>query len=191
MMSTITQKPISGKETRLQLWTYPRYKWEVTFNVLPAGLGVGFGAASDFETFVGFWNSVAGSALPFHYADPVDFSVTAQPLGDGDGATTQFSCVRAFGGFVEPTQDVTQSGFLLYDNGSLVSGSAYTFLTDPNWGFTYGVQFNTAPLSGHAVTATFNYQWPCRFDEDSADFENFMWNLYSLKKITFTSMKVD
>ena len=188
---TIAQKAISGKETRLQLWTYPRWRWDVSFSVLPAGQDAsGFGNNADFQTMIGLWNSVAGSALPFHYTDPYDNAVTTQGLGTADGTTTAFNCVRAFGGFTEPVQDVTQSGFLLYDNGSLVSGANYTFLTDVNWGFTYGVNFNTAPTTGHAITATFSYQWPCRFDADSADFSNFMYNLYELKKTSFTSMKV-
>ena len=385
LTSTISQKAISGKETRLQLWTYPRYKYEVTFNALPVGELTGFGASADFETMVGFWNSVAGSALPFHYTDPYDNAVTAQLLGTGTGSAVSYNFVRTLGGFVEPVQDVTQSSVYVYvsdyqgntlylstprtnfveysqalatspwtasnmtvgspqtdplggstgtlcletianglhyfsqtlassvpavnsvctvsafiaphtrtiafleastrtgagvgayfnlsgagsvgtvvgsgvtagiaasangyyrcwvtynngagsnvpsvivypsvngaDAGTGYMGNAsdglavwgvqletnatvgayirttsapaaqtdYSFETDANWGLTYGVTFAVAPLSGASVTATFSYQWACRFDEDTATFENFLYNLYNLKKITFTTMKV-
>lgn len=183
MWDTLVQKPISGKETRLQLWTAPRYQWSLSFSYLGAS-----GANTDWQTLSGFFNSVAGAALPFHWTDPYDNAVTTQSLGTGDGTTTQFNFIRALGGFIEPVQDVTQSSVTVYNNGT--STSAFTYLTDPNWGLTYGIQFNTAPASGHTITATFTYNWPCRFDKDNADFDNFLFNFWSLKKLTFTSMKV-
>jgi uncharacterized protein (TIGR02217 family) len=191
LWDTLLQKPISGKETRLQLWTAPRYQYTASFSILGSnGASVSGTTNSDWNTLLGFFNQVGGSALPFHFYDNTDNAVTTQLLGTGDGTTTQFNLVRTLGNFVEPIQDGTQSGFLLYNNGSLVSGSNYTFVTDPQWGFTYAVNFNTAPASGHSITATFNYNWPCRFDDDKLAFSQFMLNYHELKKCTFTTMKV-
>lgn len=186
MFSTIPQKAISGKETRLQLWTYPRYKFEASFDYLGSAAGVN----TDWQTLLGFWNSVAGSALPFHWNDPDDNAITAQSLGVGNASQTIFNFIRSLGGFVEPIQDVTPGSVTIYLNGVSQSPSSYTLLTDPNWGLTYAVQFNSAPGAGVAVTATFNYNWPCRFEADEAQFSNFMFRFWELKKLSFQSVKV-
>jgi uncharacterized protein (TIGR02217 family) len=177
--STITQKPISGKETRLSNWTYQRYQWELQFAYL---------SQSDWQTLEAFFNSVNGSALPFHYNDPNDNAVTGGSLGTGDGTTTQFNFIRTLGGNIAPVQDVTQSGVVIKVNGT--STGAYTFLTDANWGFTYGIQFTSAPASGAAITATFNYNWPCRFDDDELAFSEMLSQMWELRKCSFTSLKV-
>jgi len=386
MMDTITQKPVSGKETRLQLWTYPRRQFTLSYNVLPAGLGTGgINANTDLQTLEGFFNSVAGSALPFHWTDPYDNAVVAASLGTGNASTVSYNFIRPFGGFVEPIQDVTQNtvsvyvddyqGNLLWLNtartnyvkysqavstspwalaalsattgqtdpeggttaialketavtsthsttqtiasplpanstnlvlsafiapltrtiaymkvtnlagttysayfnlsstgtigttvgAGIVAGitqltngyyrcwfefpsgatgstapvititpsasgsdagnyagntsdglyvwgvqlennttvgnyiptttvqlaqTDYAFQTDANWGLTYGITFAVAPANSAAITWTGSYQWACRLDEDSTDFNNFMYNYFELKKISFTSMKV-
>lgn len=181
--ATVTQKSISGKETRLQLWTFPRYKIELNFDYLGSA-----GANTDWQTLVGFFNKVGGAATPFHFADAVDNAVANQSLGTGDGTTTQFNFIRPLGGFVEPVQDVTQASVAVKVNGSPTS--AYTFVTDPNWGFTYALNFNSAPAVSAAITASFSYNWACRFDDDTAAFSNLMSNFWELQKLPMTTIKV-
>ena len=111
---TLVQKPISGKETRLQLWNYPRYQYTLSFSVLGSGAQVAGTTNTDWNTLLGFFNQVGGSALPFHYYDSVDNSITNQALGTGNGTTTQFNFIRTLGGFIEPTQDVTQSSVQVF-----------------------------------------------------------------------------
>lgn len=181
---SIKQEAISGKETRLQLWTCPRYRYEIAVDYLGSGAA---GQNQDWQTLMGFFNSVAGSALPFHWTDANDGLAANQLLGTGNGAQTVFNFVRALGGFTEPVQDVAAVSQIT------VAGTpttAYTLLTDPNWGLTYALQFATPPASGAAVAASFTYNWACRFDEDSAPLENFMANFWQLRKITFETMKV-
>ena len=383
---TLIQKPISGKETRLQLWTYPRYQYTLSFSVLGSGAQVAGTTNTDWNTLIGFFNQVGGAALPFHFYDANDNSVTAQSLGEGNGTTTTFNFIRSLGGFIEPIQDVTQNSVYVYVNdfqGNLLrvstsrtnyveysaatstspwsltnltattgqldpagntsavefletvtngvhsisqtiqtplpgnstnlvvsafikpqsrtiaymkvtnlAGSTYTayfnltstgsigttsgsplstgitylpsegyyrcwiefpsgssgstapvitispsvsgadagsyagntsdglyiwgvqlennttvgnyigttstqatetdysFVTDANWGFTYAITFEYAPLNNAAITATFSYNWPCRFDDDKMAFSQFMSNYWDCKKVVFSSMKV-
>ena len=49
--------------------------------------------------------------------------------------------------------------------------------------------FNTAPGSGLIITADFTYYFRCRFIDDKYDFENFMYRLWQLKKLTFISVR--
>jgi uncharacterized protein (TIGR02217 family) len=181
---TIKQEAISGKEYRVQLWTYPRYKYEVPVSYLGSGAA---GQNQDWQTLSGFFNAVAGAALPFLWTDPYDQDVTDQSLSTGDGTTRIFNFLRTLGGFIEPCQAVQTIATVK------VAGTptaAYTLLTDPNFGLTYGLQFAAAPTSGQSITWTGTYAWPCRFDADSAELSNFAFTFWELKKISFETVKV-
>jgi hypothetical protein len=39
------------------------------------------------------------------------------------------------------------------------------------------------------ITADFSYWFRCHFVDDSYDFENFMYRLWQLKKLTFISVR--
>jgi uncharacterized protein (TIGR02217 family) len=185
LQSTTKQEAISGKETRLQNWTYGRYKYELSFEYLGANA-----RNSDFQLLLSFFQLVAGSALPFHFNDIADNQVTGQLIGTGDGTTRSFNFVRTLSLITEPTQDVTPSSVTIRLATVAQNPATYSLVADPNWGFTYGVQFNTAPGAGVPVTADFSYMWPCRFDDDTAQFSQFMYQFWELKKLTFTTMKV-
>ena len=51
------------------------------------------------------------------------------------------------------------------------------------------VTFTTAPASGAAITADITYAWRVRFTEDQAEFNEFMYRLFELKKLSFMSVK--
>jgi hypothetical protein len=52
------------------------------------------------------------------------------------------------------------------------------------------VTFTTAPTAVGSITWTGSFDWLCQFDDDSADFQNFLFNYWSLGKIKFTSARV-
>jgi len=182
---TTKQEAVSGMEIRIGTYTYPRWKWTASVSLLQSVAGV-----ADFQTMIGFMNSLNGGALPFKYTDPDDHAVTAQAFGAGDGATTQFQLVRAFGGFVEPV-------FTLNGAPSIyIAGSLKTVTTDYTISATGVVTFTSAPSAAAALTWTGSYYWLCRFDDDTYEFSAFGANLqntgfqYSLSKISFTSIKL-
>jgi hypothetical protein len=51
------------------------------------------------------------------------------------------------------------------------------------------LNFSTAPGSELIITADFSYYFRCRFIDDKYDFENFMYRLWQLKKLTFISVR--
>jgi hypothetical protein len=51
------------------------------------------------------------------------------------------------------------------------------------------VTFGTAPSSELIITADFTYYFRCRFIDDKYDFENFMYRLWQVKKLTFISVR--
>jgi hypothetical protein len=97
IQSTGRQPSIGGQETRIAYWSYPKYRYEYSFEVLRQSAGL-----TEADTLAGFYNSLGGPAGFFGYVDPDDFTVTNQALGTGDGVTTVFQLVRSRGGFTEP-----------------------------------------------------------------------------------------
>jgi len=72
----------------------------------------------------------------------------------------------------------------VYLNGVTQSPGSYS--VDPNTGL---VTFGTPPGSGRVITADYSYFFRCRFIDDSYAFENFMFRLWQLKKLTFISVR--
>lgn len=186
MWKTIKPVAISGKESAIALWSYPRYQYELVYNVLRTGSIAG-STYTEWQTLLGFYNARNGGFDSFLFDDEDDDSVTTQNIGTGDGTTTAFQLVRSLGGFAEPVlaPNVVTT---VYDNGTPVNPLNYTV---NNWAATNpGVlAFTSAPAAGHTITATFTYYWPCRFVEDSCEFEKMLSGRYAVKKLTFMTIK--
>jgi uncharacterized protein (TIGR02217 family) len=174
---TVQQKALGGKRTAVPLQSYPTYSYEISFNVLRTAL-----ALAELQTLRGFINSVQGPAQLWAYSDPNDNSVTNQEFGLGDGTTTSFQLVRAFGGFAEPVWLPVQFPTVM------VSGTPTTsYLLSP----TGSITFASAPASGAPLTWTGSYYWPCRFDEEVTQFENNFFGFFKLQSLKFSTEKLD
>jgi hypothetical protein len=197
---TVTQVAMSGKEVRFANRTQARYKYELVVESLSSNSANANLVAQSKQTLEGFFNQCLGGALIFNYWDVDDCQVTAQEFSVGDGVTTSFQLGRASGGWVDlifaplnqagpvvvpnpngaGTINAPYPAPLIYDNSSLVSSANYTI--------TNGlVAFNYAPTSGHALTWTGNFYWPCNFDDDTLALAKFMGGLWEAKSIKFTS----
>lgn len=198
---TRKQVAIAGMETTIADMPYPRYTWEVIYNVLRQGSSL-YAAGDSFTewaTLMGFFNSRNGGADSFLYQDdddktaPTDSPIQNTVTGSntGDGATLVFQLQRALGGFVEPifAPNVVTN---VKVNGGVVSGANYT-TTLWETGNANGpgkIVFNggSAPGNGLSVTATFTYYWPARFMSDQCQFEKFMSNRWRVKKLAWESL---
>lgn len=190
MWKTLQQEAISGADYRTALWLTPRFNWTIAFSYL--GANAAAQQSSDWQTLLAFFDTVQGSLLPFHYVDPYDSVATDQLIGTGDGSNANFTFQRSItaGGFTSTLPVVDVLAVTDIKVGGTSIGGDYGFQSDPVYGFNYGVVLENAPGAGKAVTATFNYAWPCRFDKDNADFNNLYYGFWELKEIKFTSMKV-
>ncbi len=95
-------------------------------------------------------------------------------LATGDGATTSFTLARALGGFVEPVGWATSVSQVSVGGAAQSSGWS---LAAPN-----SLVFATPPASGAAIAASFAYAFLCRFDDDAAEFEQVMQNLWTARE---------
>jgi len=174
--STVKQDAISGKRVRVPLWTFPTYSYEIPISYLRSD-----SVNLEWQTLVGFINSVLGAGLLWAYNDPTDNAVTNQGFGEGDGSTTTFQLVRALGGFTEPV-------FLLNGTPTIkVAG----VLTVPSSFSAYGaVTFASPPANGALLTWTGNFYWPCRFDDDVTDLSQFVQLIWESKALKFSTEKL-
>jgi len=181
------QDSFGGLQTSVAYWSYPKWAWELSYSVLREGT-FGIGSFTELTQLLGLFQSMRGGYDSFLYTDADDNAVVDQVLGIGDGVTKDFQLVRSYANFIEPMfapNTVTN----VKDNGGIVSGANYTVNA---WGSAKPgvISFVTAPASGHAITATFSFYFPCRFDDDSMTFEKFLNQMFANKSVKFTSIKL-
>lgn len=78
---------------------------------------------------------------------------------------------------LERIQNVTSLAGV-YVNGTLASPSSYTLGNLPA-----AITFNTAPGAGAVITWAGSYSYLCHFSEDTAEFSQFLYQLYKLRTI--------
>ena len=184
--ATRIQRAVNGRELRALDQPYPIWSWTLTYPLLRdksdtrgPGPGVGY---DELRTLAGFFLQQQGAFQPFLFDDPTDRSVTAQLLGTGDSSAIAFQLVRAMGNFAEP---VTAPNLVsaVYFDGVLQSPASYS--VDSTTGL---VTFTSPPPSGQAITADFTYYFRVRFADDTAEFENFMLQLWQARQIKLQSV---
>ena len=193
--ATRIQRAVSGRELRVVEQPNPIWTWTLTYSMLrdahdmraASGPGVGY---DELRTLMGFFLQQQGAFQPFLFDDPTDDQASAQPLGTGDGSATVFQLVRTMGvglpggGFAEPIT-APNGVYAIYFNGIRQGGSSYG--VDAATGL---VTFTSPPPAGQLVTADFSYYFRVRFADDTADFENFLYQLWALKQVKLQSVFV-
>ncbi len=178
--STTVQAARSGKETRIGNWTYPIYHWELVYDFLRADP-----SAPELQQLMAFFNAAGGQLGNWLYQDQDDNQATNQIIGIGDGVTTTFQLVRSFGGYIEPiwAPNVVSSVAV---GGTAVTGWAACPFSGASPGL---LTLAAAPASGAAVTSSFSFYFPCRFEADRLDLKMFLKALYRGEKVPFRSVK--
>lgn len=182
--STRVMTARSGMEYRAANWSYPKYRWTLSYAVLRNGRN----GLTELADVLGFCLARQGMFEDFLYEDPSDNSVTTQPLGYGTGSLTDFSLARTLGAWTDPNL-VAKAVSAVYVAGVLQTLTTdYTIVQAGRFGLDT-IRFNTAPPYGDAVTATFTYYFPVRFMQDDPEFSNIFHQMFEAKKISFQSVK--
>lgn len=186
IFQTRIQRAVSGRELRALDYPYPLYQFTLVYNFLRQNLAAGY---NELNTLMGFYEACYGAYGSFLFDDPTDDDGIGQGVGTGDGVTTAFQLVYGKGGsviFVRPVDAVNQLT-AVYLNGITQSPSTYSCATGLN--STGALSFTTPPSAGLSITADFTYYFRCRFVDDSQTFDNFMYQLWQLKKLNFISVR--
>lgn len=177
--STGTQKSASGREFRTAYYSYPQWRFSLSFEVLRTKASV-----NELEQLAGFFNARKGSFESFLYEDPTDNAVTDQAIGNTVQGVTRYQLARAMGGFIEPVLAVKERPAVKVGGVALTYGRDYT-VTDKGV-----LVFNTPQTPGRPITWTGGFYFRVRFTSDTIDFENVLGSLWAAKKIEFTSVKL-
>lgn len=174
MWRTKVQEAVSGAETRIGLWSYPKWKWSLTYELLRDN------ASQELWQLLGFFNRVGGSYDDWLFLDPDDNSVTDHAIGTGNGSNAVFQIARAKGGFSEPLRNFV---------GTPVIKAGGVVRNDIEITARGQVAFDNPPANGAPVTWTGSYYWRCRFTEEYMDVEKFARLMWQASKIEFVSVK--
>jgi uncharacterized protein (TIGR02217 family) len=183
---TRIQRAVSGRELRALDYPYPLWQFALIYDFLRDDPAAGF---DELRTLLGFFMLCQGAFGTFLFQDPTDCQVTGQQIGTGNASTTVFQLQRAMGtalpgrGFLEPIVAPKLVNAIYFDG---ITQDPASYSVGPNSGL---VTFGTAPGNGLIITADFSYYFRCRFIDDKYDFENFMYRLWQLKKLTFISVR--
>lgn len=157
----------SGREERNARWAHARRRYDA---------GYGVRSLDALSSVVAFFEERRGRLYGFRWRDRLDHSSAAtgapgpldQPIGTGNGATTDFALTKTYGAAYAPYQrpiakPVAGSVRVAVSGIEQIEGAA--FVCDPTTGI---VSFLTGhvPGDGAAITAGFLFDVPVRFDTD-------------------------
>ena len=199
--SNIVQVPQSGRHpANATLQQGVIYDMEIIFNYLKNARAQVVGNPVNDQRYVQeFFESMGGGNQWFLF-DPSTVNLDSVSVvqdttqlsngwfGVGDGVTTVFPLWRSSFAtgiltHVERIQNVTGlTG--IYDNGVLTVSS----YTQSNFPAT--VTFGSAPAAGHLLSWAGTYNYLVQFAEDSLDFNEFLFQLWSLKSMKMTTINL-
>jgi uncharacterized protein (TIGR02217 family) len=148
----------SGREERNSRWAHSRRRYNA---------GYGVKSRADMAAVLAFFEERRGRFHSFLWRDALDHAATDQAIGSGDGETLAFQLVKKYGASFDPyLRPITKpvAGTVVVKVGGVVTDVA----TDPLTGI---VTFDAAPAEGAAITASFAFDVPVRFDVDRLDIE--------------------
>jgi uncharacterized protein (TIGR02217 family) len=205
VFSTIVSKSASGQEVRIANYPFALEEFDLPINHLHGNSTLAPNLA-DFQQLYGFYCARLGPWESFLYFDPADNNtitnatyegltpVTAQNvIATGDGVTLAFQLTRNLGGDIRPIYDINGP------NGVIGTGVQAPTLVSPYINvYLAGVQyfgaialstegvltFGSAPGAGVVIASDFSYFKRVCFSDDNIQIENFMANLFRVKKIT-------
>ena len=148
----------SGREERNSRWAQSRRRYNA---------GYGVKSRADMAAVLAFFEERRGRFHSFLWRDGLDHAATDEAIGTGDGETVSFQLVKRYGASFDPyLRPISKpvSGTVVVK----VDGVVTDVATDPLTGI---VTLAEPPAEEAAVTASFEFDVPVRFDTDRLDIE--------------------
>ncbi len=146
-----------GHEQRDIKWTDPLRRYQFAHALK---------TKAQHEELLAIWLIAKGPGHGFRVKDWGDFEAASQAIGTGNGATTTFQLKKTYsnaaGSYVRTIKKPVSGTVKVYLN-AVEQMSGWSVNTT-----TGVVTFDVAPANGVAVTATCEFDVPCRFEGDLA-----------------------
>ncbi|QTC91602.1 DUF2460 domain-containing protein [Brevundimonas goettingensis] len=151
----------SGYERRSTPWAQGRRRYLIGSNLR---------SLDDMAALTAFFEARWGQLYGFRFRDFADFkscgpgamvAATDQAIGVGDGVRRTFPLIKAYGDQARDIRKPVAGSVRVAVNGVEPAASAWSVDTA-----TGVVTFGTAPASGVAIRAGFQFDTPVRFDAD-------------------------
>ena len=162
--STDVIELFSGFEQRNQNWALGRSRYTTSHPIKDA---------ADIATLIAFFRARKGKARGFRFRDWSDYIAINQPIGTGDNTATIFQLTKSYtSGSVTEIRTcikIVASGAQVTTVPKIyLSSILKTETVDYTLDYTTGlVTFASAPGTGVAITADFEFDVPVRFDTDT------------------------
>jgi len=148
----------SGREERNSRWVHSRRRYNA---------GYGIKSRADMQAVLAFFEERRGRFHAFLWRDALDYVAADEAIGAGDGEIVSFQLTKTYGAAFDPyvrpiTKPVAETVAMKVD------GIATAADVDPLTGI---VTFAAAPEEDAAITASFEFDVPVRFDIDRLDIE--------------------
>lgn len=189
---------VSGKNLR-DFATYqqqtPLWEFELKYEILRDKTQnivkpeTGLGDFVELQQLAQLYLACAGPYGEFFFDDWTDNSRTRQALGVGDGATTTFTLLRTISNneglsFTEAVGGANLNyDIIVYLDDVEVSPTAWDISSDLR-----DLVFTTPPAENAAVSITFYYYYRCRFLTEEQEFEEFLYNRWSVQSLKFRNI---
>ena len=157
---TSVQTAMSGIEQRIAEWDIARCEFDIGYGVR--------GKASLLSEVIKLYRDRLGPAYPFRFKDWSDFQATNVSIGTGDGSLAAFQLVKHY-----DVVFVTTRKIQLPVAGTVqikVAGALKTETTHYTIDYATGLVTFTSgniPAAAQAITATFEFDVPVRFTDDT------------------------
>lgn len=174
-----TVLPLSnGFERRNVNWTIARSSWDI---------GYGVQSLDTLDLVRDFFYARQGRARGFRFKDWSDFSGTTENIGTGTGSQTQYTLRKQY-----------TSGLVTYNRpiNKPVANTVSVFFNDvETTAFTLDtttgiITFSPAPGSGVAITATYEFDVPVRFDTDQLSINMNIFDAGSIPQIPVVELRL-
>lgn len=148
----------SGREERNSRWAHSRRRYNA---------GYGIKSRADMQAVLAFFEERRGRFHSFLWRDALDHTATDEAIGTGDGETAAFQLTKTYGASFDPyvrpiTKPVAETVVVK------VAGVVAEAEADALTGI---VTLAGPPEEGAAITASFVFDVPVRFDIDRLDIE--------------------
>lgn len=177
--STDIVETSGGHEQRNSNWADARARYNVAHGVK---------TRAQLDALIAFFRARRGRADGFRFKDWTDYRASGELLGTGDGEQTAFPLVRRYlSGGVTVSRAITKpvAGTVSVYLGGVLQTGGYSLSAT-----TGIITFESAPGSGVAVTADFEFDVPARFDTDRLSAALDEYGVHSWRDIPIVEVRV-